>query len=169
MVAAGHEPDVFEAAALGDALRLRTILDDQPALAGAWSADGFTPLHLAAFLAEDPAAALLLINRGADTTARARHPMAVAPLNSAAARGRVEVVRALLDAGAHPDTAQTAGFTALHAAAARGSRELAELLLSRGADPARETDDGRTAAAIAEERGHAEVAEFLRRAADSRA
>ena len=41
--------DVFEAAALGDVDRLRSVLDDEPSRATAYSGEGFTAMHLAAF------------------------------------------------------------------------------------------------------------------------
>ena len=41
--------DVFEAAALGDRDRLEDLLDAEPLAATAYSGDGFTALHFAAF------------------------------------------------------------------------------------------------------------------------
>ena len=49
LLLAAHPPlDVFEAAMLGEIDRLRSLLQESPGLAAAWSADGFTALHLAA-------------------------------------------------------------------------------------------------------------------------
>ena len=45
---------------MGDIERLRTLLDADPSLANAWSDDGFTPLHFAAFFNQPKAAQLLL-------------------------------------------------------------------------------------------------------------
>ena len=42
--------DVFEAASLGDTTQLAVILEKDPLAAVDWSPDGFTALHLAAFL-----------------------------------------------------------------------------------------------------------------------
>ena len=50
--AAAGDLDVFEAATLGDAPQLRKLLAADPALAKAYSSDGFTALHLAAFFAQ---------------------------------------------------------------------------------------------------------------------
>ncbi|XP_062455737.1 cyclin-dependent kinase 4 inhibitor B-like [Rhea pennata] len=57
-------------------------------------------------------------------------------LASAAARGRVEEVRALLEAGADPNGTNSFGRTPLQVMML-GSPRVAELLLQRGADPNR--------------------------------
>src|SRR5205085_6422539 len=49
LLAADPELDVFDASALGHLPRLAELVEADPALANAWSADGFTPLGLAAF------------------------------------------------------------------------------------------------------------------------
>jgi ankyrin repeat protein len=133
----GEQPelDLFEAAAVGDAVRLGELLD-----AGAdpneFAPDGFTPLTLAAFF-KRPDAARLLIDRGADVELRASHEeIRVLPIHSAAASGgSVEIVRLLLDAGADVNAEQPGGFTALDAARQSGNVELERLLLERGARP----------------------------------
>lgn len=153
--------DVFEAAAFGRVDRLRELLDVDPGLVRAWTKDGFTALHYAAFF-DGPEAARLLLERGADATAVARHKeLLVQPLHSAAASREVETARALLDAGADPNAAQAGGFTALHAAAQAGDDELADLLLERGADTSPATEEGKTAADLAREAGHPDLAARL--------
>jgi ankyrin repeat protein len=152
--------DVFEAAAFGRVERLRELIDSDPELAAAFSPDGFTALHFAAFFAH-PEAAALLLERGADATVRARNAMAVEPLHSAAAADQTEIARMLLDAGADPNAVQEGGFAPLHAAGHSGNAELAELLLERGADRSRATDAGQTAADFARESGHALLADSL--------
>ncbi len=136
--------DVFDAAATGRTRGLEELLEADPELARAWSPDGFTPLHLAAFFGREDAVRALL-ERGADATVVARHEtLRVAPLHSAAAGGHGAVVRLLLGAGADPNAAQPGGFTPLHAAAQNGDRESAEVLLAAGADRDARTDDGQT-------------------------
>jgi uncharacterized protein len=142
--------DGFEAAAIGDVDRLQSLLDEDRPLANAWSEDGFTPLHFAAFFGH-PEAAKLLIERGADLEARSTNrefALDAAPLHSASAAGQLEVCEVLLDAGADVNAVQHGGYTALLDAAANGNAELVERLVERGADPAARLDDGRSAAEL---------------------
>jgi uncharacterized protein len=155
IAASRSDLDVFEAAGIGDAERLRTLLDEDGSLATAWSDDGFTPLHFAAFFGH-PEAARLLIERGADLEARSTNrefaPNA-APLHSAVAARQRDVIDVLLDAGADVNAVQHAGYTPLLEAAQSGDSELVELLLERGADPDARLDDGRTATDLARDAG----------------
>jgi ankyrin repeat protein len=150
------ELDVFEAATLGDVPQLRKLLKANPALAHAFSADGFTALHLAAFFAQ-PEAAEELLHQGADANAVTKNSMKVAVVNSAAASGRADLVKRVLRAGADPNARQQMGYTALHAAAAHDNVEMAQALLDAGADPSLKSDDGQTAA----EKAGAAVAAML--------
>ena len=152
--------DVWEAAALGDDGRLVELLDADPDLATAEAGDGFAPLALAAFFGRRACVAALLA-RGADVAQRAANPLQVQPLHAAVAAGDVEIVRALLEAGADVDARQQAGVTPLMGAAAIGSVELVRLLLEAGADPALEDDAGHTAAALATSRGQTATANRL--------
>jgi uncharacterized protein len=161
-MAGERELDVFEAAALGRGGRVSELLAADAELARAWTDDGFTALHLAAFFSGDLESARRLLEHGADPEAPARNDMKVAPLNSAAARGHRDIVELLLGRGAHVDAAQAGGFTALHSAAALGDRALADLLLGRGADRSRRSADGKTPSDLAAEGGHAELAEYLK-------
>ena len=146
------ELDGFEAAALGDVQRLRTVLDADPALATAYSGDGFTALHFAAFFGS-PAATALLLERGAQVDALGRGWMTGTALHSAVSRREAEIARLLLEAGASPDARQSAGWTPLHAAAANGDLASVELLLGAGADPASTNDEGRSVVELADESG----------------
>jgi ankyrin repeat protein len=128
--------DVFEAAALADSDRLREVLVAHPSAATAWSVDGFTALHLAAFLGDADCASLLL-ERGSDASAVARNPMRVQPLHSAAAARNLEVARLLLDAGADPNAEQQGGLVPLDAALQNRDEELQALLRWHGARASR--------------------------------
>jgi len=132
LVDGGAPVNGFDAAALGDVDRLRAVLSSDPNLAHAWSADGFTALHYAAFMGGADAVRVLL-DAGADVHAVARNDMRVQPLHSAAALGDVEACRMLLDAGADPNAAQQGGYVPLDEAEFNGKDELARLLRARGA------------------------------------
>jgi ankyrin repeat protein len=155
--------DVFEAAALGDVDRLREVLDREPAMATAYSGDGFTALHFAAFFGH-PEAVALLIERGAEVDAFGRGWMTGTALHSGVSRLQSEVARILLQAGANPDVRQSAGWTPLHAAAMNGDLASVELLLTAGADPSATNDEGRSVAELAGESGDDATIERVRSA-----
>jgi ankyrin repeat protein len=141
--------DVFDAAAVGRTRGVEELLDAEPELAGAWSPDGFTALHYAAFFGQEEAARILL-ERGAEVEVVARNEsIRVTPLHSAAAGSHAAIVKLLLEAGADPNAAQDGGFTPLHSAAQNDDRQSAEALLEAGADPSLAADDGKTAAQLA--------------------
>ena len=155
--------DVFEAAALDEVDRLRAVLDAEPTAATAYSGDGFTALHFAAFFGH-PEAAALLIERGAEVDAFGRGWMTGTALHSAVSRLQSDVVRILLEAGANPDVRQSAGWTPLHAAAMNGDLASMELLLGAGADPTAANDEGRSVADLAKESGDDATIERIRSA-----
>lgn len=167
LLAADPDLDVFEAASLGYSDRLVEDLTADPELSTAFSADGYTALHLAAFFGKAEAAHLLL-DAGADVNVTSRNEMLVQPLHSAAAGRHHEVCRILLIAGADVDATQRHGYRPLHAAAQHGDDELVELFLSAGADPSARLDDGATPADLAERAGHDDVARRIREVASGR-
>src|SRR5581483_10103637 len=126
------ELSVFEAAAFGRVQRLTEILQNDPALARAWSVDGFTPLHLAIF-GDQPEAARLLIEHGADLNVVSRASFAqVPPLGTAAFVRSVELTQLLLERGADVNARSSGGLTALDTAYANDDVPLIRLLESRG-------------------------------------
>jgi ankyrin repeat protein len=155
---------IHEAAAMGAVGRLRHLLDDEPAAANAWSADGFQPLGLAAFFGRREAVELLLA-RGGEVNTHARHQFHVAALHAALAGPQPSIARLLVDAGADVNARQQAGVTPLHETAHNGDLELTQLLLDHGADPLVTDDQGQTPAATAREHGHEAVAILLEKAA----
>ena len=136
LLAVDPELDVFEAAAVGKADRLRELLDEDPGLANGWADDGFQPLGLASFFGQVEAARLL-VERGAEVNSASRNEMKVMPLHSAAATGdpeaRYEISKLLLEHGADPNARQQDDFTALMAAEQQGDERLKKLLVEHGA------------------------------------
>lgn len=157
----GVEPDIFEAAASGDAESLRKILSNAPETAQNFAGDGWTPLHLAAAFGT-PESVKLLLESGASVDVVSKNPQTNQPLHAALALGRnPETIQLLLAAGADPNARQTGGYTAIFSAAAANRRDLIEILISHGAEPAIQNDFGQTAAGFARERNHTELAGWL--------
>lgn len=161
----GLEPDLPEAAALGDTARLTHLLGPEPAIAreraNGRSADGWPLLHLAAAFADLPTVRLLL-DAGAEVSQVAQTPMRNQALHAALALSKnPESIRLLLERGADVNAVQTAGYRPLHEAAAAGRADLVQLLLDAGADRTVRCDRGKTAADYATERGHTQVAAML--------
>ena len=129
------ELDVFDAAAAGDVDRLTELLDGDADLIKAYSEDGYTPLHFAAFFKQG-AAVRLLLDRGADVGAVSRNDMEVQPLHSAVAAQARQVVAALLQAGADVNARQKGGFTPLMGAEQNEDEEIVRLLMDHGAEEA---------------------------------
>jgi uncharacterized protein len=157
---AGATVDIFEAAVLGKVDRIREILNTSPERASEYAPDGFTPVALAAFFGQ-PEAATALIAAGADVNAAAKNGLKVAALHAAVAGGKLDIVRAVLEAGADPNAQQQAGFRPMHEAGTKANRALAELLLKYGADPSLTSDDGKSAIDLARDKGHGEFADWL--------
>jgi ankyrin repeat protein len=155
--------DIFEAAAVGDVLRIEDSLAADPAAAHSFSGDGWTPLHLAAAFGT-PQSVDVLLQHGAQVDAVSRNPQRNQALHAALALGRnAETVRLLLAHGADPNATQVGGFTPLFSAATANRRDLAEMLIECGAQALHRSDLGKTAGDFARERGHVELADWLER------
>jgi ankyrin repeat protein len=93
-----------------------------------WTPDGFTGLHLAAFV-NNVAAARNLLDAGADPNALATASFArVTPLGTCSFTGAIDVARALLEHGADPRIGEDGTYTVEAEAIARGNEELAALI-----------------------------------------
>lgn len=153
--------DIFEAAAVGDVLRLEDILTADPGAVHAFSGDGWTPLHLAASFGT-PEAVDMLLQYGAHIDAVSKNPQRNQALHAALALGRnTQTVKLLLAHGADPNAVQVGGFTPLFSAANGNRRDLIEMLIESGAHAHHRSDLGKTAGEFARERGHAELADWL--------
>lgn len=145
LAARAGELSVFEAAAFDDTERLAELIRSDAGLVAAWSADGWQPLHLAAFFGRAEAARMLL-DADAPVAEPSRNSLAVQPLHSATASRHAELVWLLIASDAPVDVPQRGGWTPLHAAAANADLESIRALRAVGADPDAVTDDGRTPA-----------------------
>jgi ankyrin repeat protein len=82
-------------------------------------------------------------------------------LQSAAAKGKLAVVKQLLDSGAAVDGLQQPGPTPLHFAADNGHKAVVDLLLSKGAKVDAQTENGATPLHLAARQGYESVAKAL--------
>src|SRR5882724_4817382 len=113
LVARGAALSIFEACAAGELERVERLVS--AATINQYAADGWTPLHLAAFFGHTKVAELLL-SHGADVTARSRNPNGNTPLHAALAGNHKFVAGLLLGAGADVNAADAAGWRPLHIA-----------------------------------------------------
>jgi uncharacterized protein len=161
----GLELDLPEAAAVGDAARLRALVGSDRAKAreraNSRSADGWPLLHLAAAFA-DRETVVTLLDAGADVRQISETPLRNQALHALLALSKdAEVARLLIERGADVNAAQTAGYRPLHQAAVAGREDLVRLLLDASADKSARCDRGKTPAEYARERGFQELAAIL--------
>ncbi len=160
LVEMGAPVDIFEASALGLVDRIHALVSEDPARVSAYAQDGFYPLGLAAFFGHlDAVRALIAL--GADVHATARNAFKVQPIHAAVASRNLDIIRAVLEAGADPNVPQQQGFVPLHEAATNGNREMAELLVKHGADPRLANEAGKTSIDLARDQGHPAMAAWL--------
>ncbi len=151
---------LHEAALAGDAARVGALVETAPWSLDSLSADGWTALHLAAFLGRD-AVLERLLDGGADARIFARAIEQNLPLHAACAGRRLgkAAFARLIAATGDPDALQKQGYTALMIAAGNGFADAVDALLAAGADKTIKTPEGKTAGDFARERGHAALAE----------
>jgi ankyrin repeat protein len=177
--------ELEEAVKSKDALRVRDLLEREPALAHATLPGGTTPALLAIYhRSVEVLEALLAAGTelsvfeaaAAGFTDRLREELRMQPdlvtarsqdgwtaLHLAAHFGHTEAMQSLLDAGADVHARSTNGLAnqPLHAAVAGGSAGAVALLLSRGADPSATQHGGWTPLQAAAQAGHLEVLRLL--------
>jgi len=159
LIASGVEPNIFEAAATGRADRVRDLLKANPELVHAYSADGWTALHLN-FGHLD--VVNLLLDNGADINAVSKNKLVATPLQGSVVMKRLDLGKLLLDRGANVSPRGEEGTSPLHEAAGSGQIDFAKLLLERGADVNARDDGGDTPLTIAFESKQPEIAKLLR-------
>ena len=158
-IAAGEPLDVFAAAALGRSDQLDPAIATPGAVA-AYSYDGWTALHLAAFFGQLEAAARLL-EAGAPLAALSRNPLANTPLHAGVAGGHPGVSVFLVARGADVNATDSGRHTPLHIAAENGQLEVVEALLARGADPHAVDVEDKTPLSRAAARNHSALVDAM--------
>jgi len=162
LVARGAPLTIFEACAAGELERVEQRLDADGLAIAAYSDDGWTPLHLAAFFGH-PKVVEILLARGADARARSHNPTGNTPLHAALAGNHKMVAGLLVGAGCDVNAADAAGWRPLHLAASNNNLELLKQLIAQGADVTAPNGEGLTPLALAQQKNHREAAALLRR------
>jgi ankyrin repeat protein len=160
LVARGAALSIFEACAAGELERVERLVN--AGTINEYSADGWTPLHLAAFFGHTKVAEHLL-SHDADVTARSRNPNGNTPLHAALAGNHKFVAGLLIGRGADVNAPDAAGWRPLHLAAANNNLDAIKALIAQGADVTAANGEGKTPLSLAQEKNHREAVAFLRR------
>jgi uncharacterized protein len=160
LVARGAALSLFEACAAGELERVERTLE--ASTINAYSADGWTPLHLAAFFGH-PKITEMLLAQDADVAARSRNSNGNTPLHAALAGDHKLVAGLLIGRGADVNAADANGWRPLHLAAANNNLDAINALIAQGADVTAANGEGLTPLSIAQEKNHREAAALLRK------
>jgi ankyrin repeat protein len=166
LLAAGVQPDFYEAAAIGRTELVAKYLSDDRSLLDSHSPEGFNAIALAAHFGHLETLEFL-IARGGRLNVVSKHPMKVTPLHAALFGRQIEATKVLVASGADVTAKRgrrgwpRSGWTALHYCACFGFVELAELLIERGADIEAQDDEGKTPLRVAHECDQKGVADLL--------
>ena len=165
LVARGASLSLFEACAAGELERVERLLEESASGAPGvndYSADGWTPLHLAAFFGHAKIAELLIAHH-ADVLARSRGANGNTALHAALAGNHKFVAALLIGHGADVNAADAQGWRPLHLAAANNNMDAMKQLIAQGADVTAANGEAKTALSLATEKNHREAAVLLRR------
>lgn len=152
--------DIYEAASTGKFDVLAHHVFKQPEALNTYSADGFTPLGLAAYFGNQEIARYLVL-KGANVNLQSKNGYLISPLHSAIAGNFTEIAKMLIQNNAQINCVQKAGITPLHLAAQNGNLEIIILLLEKGADVNTRMEGGKLPCTLAQEKGFVEIAEIL--------
>ena len=156
------ELNIFEASTLGRLGPVKSLIDQNPSLASAYSPDGFAVVALAAYLGQRETTEYL-VAKGADVNAVARNATGFTALTGAVANNHTEIAKLLVKRGAQVNYRYEGGFSPLMGAIETGNLELVNFLLANGADPNAKTGEGKTPLTFAKEKNHVDVIEALSR------
>jgi len=165
LVARGASLSIFDACAAGETDRVERLLTESASGASGvndYSADGWTPLHLAAFFGHAKIAELLLAHH-ADVLARSRGPNGNTPLHAALAGNHKFVAGLLIGHGADVNAPDAQGWRPLHLAAANNNMDAIKALIAQGADVHAPNGEAKTPLSLATEKNYREAAALLRR------
>ncbi len=159
-----HKPtlDLHAAATVGDLARVRALVEKNSKSVHSYSADGFPPLGLAAYMGHKGIVEYL-ISKGADVHQTGQDESGRNALTGAVASGHVEVARILLEKDMDPNHRYEGGFTPVLEAAANGDVQMLTLLVEHGGDPNARGPKGETALSLARQRDHPDAVDFLRK------
>jgi ankyrin repeat protein len=162
LVARGATLSLFDAAAAGELERVERLITESPQLVNEYSADGWTPLHLASFFGH-PRIVELLLASGADVAACSTNANGNTPLHAALAANQKMAAGLLVGHGADVNATDAGGWRPLHLATANNNLDSMKTLIAQGADLRATNKDGLTPLTLAEQRNHREAAALLKR------
>jgi len=140
------DDDILQAAEKGDIETVKRLVQQDPKLIAAVDAQGYSPLHKAAYNNRLDVVEYLLA-QGADINAVSQSGST--PLHGAASYGIIEIARLLIDKGAIVDKPNAGGYTPLLGASAGGRGDIVRLLAEKGANINASLPDGRTSLSLA--------------------
>ena len=152
---------IFDASAIGKFDEVTLIIFKEPSIINHYSIDGFTPLGLACYFANEEVIRFLVM-KGADVNLASKNGFNVFPIHSVVSANNYNATKILLEAGAYPNVCQKSGVAPLHTAAQLGNIELIILLLEHGAEISLRMEGGKLPADLAADKGFMEIAEILR-------
>ncbi|KAG9439734.1 hypothetical protein H6P81_019899 [Aristolochia fimbriata] len=154
------DEDLFRAAERGDLSVFQSLSEEELLrVQSLRNEDGRSLLHVAVALGHTNV--LSILSTVASACVNSVDEEGWAPLHSAASRGDVAAIEALLSFGGNVNLANHGGRTALHYAASKGWLQVAELLLSHGAKINHKDKVGSTPLHRAASVGHAQLCELL--------
>jgi ankyrin repeat protein len=122
--------DLWEASAVGEAATVRRLAAEQNFAVDAFSPDGLTALHLAAFFGREPVVDALL-ELGANPNAVSENSQGIRALHGATVSRHEAILERLIAAGADVDARAVNGQTALEIAIKNHDEHLVKILMKR--------------------------------------